>query len=225
MLLAKTIPDPWLSAGVLLLLGFVLAVSWLVFWLLSERSTSRRQSVAIEDWASEHGYRLQFAPSAPPRPFDDLASRGIVARICLTHGPTMLLQLEDPAARPISGRGSASLPPRWNLLVRALSNAWHPTGLRPTHGKRSALDLFSLTSFPLLGPTDRFIVYGTDSVAARALSRSSARGLLPPDIGLLLAGQHLVLDFTARPFDQIEFNRMIAVADQLAGHLPQQVSQ
>ena len=34
-------------------------------------------------------------------------------------------------------------------------------------------------------------------------------------IGLLLHGEYLLLDFSERPFDPIEFGRMLAVADQL----------
>jgi hypothetical protein len=71
-----------------------------------------------------------------------------------------------------------------------------------------------------MGDVTRFVVFGSDSHAARILSKSEARALLPPDIGLILHGQHLVLDFSARPFDGIELGRMVALADQLAGHLP-----
>ncbi|HEX8911338.1 MAG TPA: hypothetical protein VF796_03185, partial [Humisphaera sp.] len=55
---------------------------------------------------------------------------------------------------------------------------------------------------------------------ATTLATSSVRGLLPPDVGLLLVGRHLVLEFSDRPFDAIEFNRMIAVAGQVVAHLP-----
>jgi hypothetical protein len=71
-----------------------------------------------------------------------------------------------------------------------------------------------------MGETDRFIVFGTDSAAARALSKSHARALLPPDVGLLLHGRHVVLDFSTRPFDGIELGRMVALAEQLVQHLP-----
>ena len=56
---------------------------------------------------------------------------------------------------------------------------------------------------------------GTEPTAARDLARSTLMALLPPDLGLLLVGRHLLLDFSARPFDPIEFGRMIALADQL----------
>jgi hypothetical protein len=91
--------------------------------------------------------------------------------------------------------------------------------LRPSGAASSALDLFSLGSFPTMG-TERFTAFGTDSAAARAVTKSMLRSLLPPDIGLLLHGRHLVLDFSARPFDAIELSRVAALSDQLASHLP-----
>jgi hypothetical protein len=47
--------------------------------------------------------------------------------------------------------------------------------------------------------------FGQDPVAARRLAASSLRTLLPKDVGLLLSGKHLLLDFSTRPFDTIEF--------------------
>jgi hypothetical protein len=108
----------------------------------------------------------------------------------------------------------------WNILIREIETPWPPTGLRPTSADSSALDLFSLTSFPLLGASERFVIYGTASKAAASLTRSSARGLLPPDVGMLLHGRRLMLDFSDRPFDTVEFDRMIAVAEQIVGHMP-----
>lgn len=124
-----------------------------------------------------------------------------------------------PGGFPVTPVG----PPRveWRLLIRQLETTWYPTGARPVAARRpSLLDLYSLSSFPLLGNAERFVIYGTDSAAARALGRSSARALLPPDVGLLLHGRYLVLDFSDRPFDAVEFNRMLAVADQVVAHLP-----
>ena len=50
--------------------------------------------------------------------------------------------------------------------------------------------------------------------------RAVGGGLLPADVGLLLYGPRLVLDFSGRPFDTIEFERMIVVAKQIVDHLP-----
>ena len=199
---------------VLLVLSAVFICSWLMFWILSVRSTSLRRSVLTLDWARDHGFKVHTWGEELPEPFADLKVRGMHVETCLQKPDRMLLRLEEQPPE-------SAAPIRWHLLLRTLPVAWPPTGLRPTHPPRSALDLFSLTGFPLLGPTDRFVVFGTESISARALSRSPARGLLPPDIGLLLAGPHLILDFSARPFDEIEFNRMIVIAEQLLKHLPQ----
>ena len=61
---------------------------------------------------------------------------------------------------------------------------------------------------------------GLDPAAARRLYRSHLRALLPPDVGLLLHGEHLVLDFSARHFDALELSRMLALADQIVAHVP-----
>jgi hypothetical protein len=72
----------------------------------------------------------------------------------------------------------------------------------------------------VLGAGERYLVVGVDKSAARVLARSSIRGLLPADVGLLLHGRELLLDFSTRRFDEIEFGRMIALADQLVANLP-----
>jgi hypothetical protein len=46
------------------------------------------------------------------------------------------------------------------------------------------------------------------------------RALTPPNVGLLLHGQRLILDFSHRPFDEIELTRMTSLAEQLVAHLP-----
>jgi hypothetical protein len=111
--------------------------------------------------------------------------------------------------------------PQWNVLTRRLEADWKPTGLRPAGDEAiSVLDLFPLRAFPRMGGGHRFVVQGADAAAARVLGQSSVAALLPPDVGLLLHGHHLVLDFSTRPFDAIEFNRMRVLVDQVIAHLP-----
>ncbi len=98
------------------------------------------------------------------------------------------MRVETFAVPSLAEQAIPSRAGTWNLLIREIDIDWPPTGLRPVSATTSALDLFSLTSFPLLGASDRFVLYGTGSQAAAALSRSAARGLLPADIGLLLHG-------------------------------------
>ena len=181
-----------------------------VFWALVHRWTMDRQRATLSDWARENRFKSEGETSPIPAPLNE-AMRQLRVVISLRGGKFSIMQLEGEGASP---------PPRWNVLVAGVAGNWRPTALRPAHAERSLLDLVSLSSYPLMGETDRFVIFGTETASARKLSKSHARGLLPPDIGLLLHGEHLVLDFSTRPFDPIEFERMIALAEQLVAQLP-----
>ena len=71
-----------------------------------------------------------------------------------------------------------------------------------------------------MAPTERVVLYGAEARAARKLGKSSVAALLPPDVGLLLVEQNLVLDFSSRPFDPLELQRIDALAEQIVTHLP-----
>lgn len=231
----------------LLALAGVLGMSWLTFWLLVRRATSHRTWVALSDWARSRGFRYHplgmregnagsrgaadTGPPPAPFPFSTLPAARPAVRLWLTSATADLLQLQAPdatapAATTSDGQkagaaGATLQPPRtWHALVRQVEATWPPTALRPAARKESLLDLFSLASYPSMIASERFVIFGTDSAAARSVARSSLPALLPPDIGLLLHGRVLVLDFSARPFDTIEFDRMLALAQHLTAHLP-----
>ena len=88
---------------------------------------------------------------------------------------------------------------QWNLILHNLNATWPTTALRPTAHAVSAVDMFSLSSYPSLMPTQRFMIFGTESQAARALAESSAPALLPADVGLILYANHLILRFFRTP--------------------------
>jgi len=213
---------PGFSWGVLFTLLLLFGVSAAVFVWQVRRWTLQPGWRALLDWSRERGFKLSRPLAAAREPFDRFDGARVMTM--LESGETRAMQLEVPpaAATPQgAGAGAAAVEPsRWHVLVRQISSAWPATGLRPAHLPASLLDQFSLSSYPRMGETDRFIVFGTDSAAARILSKSHARALLPPDIGLLLHGRHLMLDFSTRPFDGIELGRMVALADQLVRHLP-----
>jgi hypothetical protein len=205
----------------------ILGASVTMYWLLVRRWTSRRQWVSLAEWARQAGFRIGRerrddepggGPVLPP-PLDALGTARVSLRMQLTGARSTILQAQPVESTDSTGPNSA---PPLNLLARKLEAAWPPTALRPVHtpAGASVIDLFSLGSFPLMGAGHRFAVYGADSAAARALAQSSVRALLPQDVGLLLHGQHLVLDFSSRPFDGLEFTRMITLAEQLLAHLP-----
>ena len=220
-MLANTVPSAGTSVLVLLVLLAILAASSLTFAALVRRWTTHRARVVLGDWAREAGFRFHPAPGdLLPPPLHLLATQRAVIHAALLSHATFIARITTAAPPHASRIPSPDDTVAWNLLIRHLPVVWRPTGARPTPADRSILDLFSLSSFPLLGTTERFTVFGTDSGDARILSGSMARSLLPPDIGLLLHGSELLLDFSHRPFDPIEFERMLALADQLAQKLP-----
>ena len=222
-MLAKAIPSPWISVEVLVTLFVILAASAATFWVLVRRWESHRQWLALAEWANQHGMRsCGQEPTRLPPPLDALATRQPVIRLCIGSDTTTLMQFQTtPLEQQPGGLPVASGPAIWNVLLRKLeSPPWRPTGLRPNAIPASLLDLFPLTGFPQLAGGDRFTVFGTDFADARALTNSMIRSLLPPDVGLLLLGDHLVLDFSDRPFDEIELDRMLSLAEQVVEKLP-----
>jgi hypothetical protein len=217
------LPLPSFSWLVMLTLLLALGLSALVFAWQVHRWTTNRGWRALLDWSRERGFTLSRPQIPPGEPFDRFGAGARVTTL-LERGPTRVMQFELPptaAAPEGGGAGNAPVEPsRWHVLVRQVTSSWPPTGLRPAHLKASLLDQFSLSSYPRMGETERFIVFGTDSAAARVLSKSHARALLPPDIGLLMHGRFFVLDFSTRPFDGIELGRIMALADQLEKQLP-----
>lgn len=193
-----------------------------VYLAIVRRWTTRRHWVAMSDWARQNGFHLRETDQdALPPPLTNLPELDPQIQLSLSKDQTTLLQMDTdstPASR------SPERAARWHLLVRRIESAWPPTGLRPVAHQTSLLDIFSLSSFPSLGEVGRFVIFSSDSIVARSLADSSIGALLPPDVGLLLHGQYLLLDFSTRPFDRLEFGRMIALADSLLAHLPAGVS-
>jgi hypothetical protein len=211
----------------------VLALSGVTFWLLVRRATSHRQWVALSDWARSRGFRYHpIDGGEPPAPFSLMPVKRPSVRLWLASRTAELLQLrfgETPVeSEPLTtaattpGPNIERAPETWHVLIRQVESNWPPTALRPTSSadEQTMLDNFALASFPAMIASERFVIFGADSAAARSLSKSSLPALIPPDVGLLLHGQRMVLDFSRRPFDTIEFDRMLALADHLTAHLP-----
>jgi hypothetical protein len=220
-MLLKVYPSPWISVEVLAILMVMLLASGATFWALVRRWESRRQWTALREWGSENGFRvLSIDPASLPVPLNAVKARNPLVRLCLAGDDRMLLQFQTEPIDQADSEPGVDASAKWHILIRNIEAPWHVTGLRPTNARSSLLDLFSLSSYPSLGAVERFMVYGVDSAAARALSDSMTRSLLPPDIGMLLHGNHLLLDFSQRPFDEVEFNRMLALAEQIVQKLP-----
>jgi hypothetical protein len=205
-------PFDWHIFAVLLV---SLLASLAVFYALVWRSTTARRRVTLADWARENAFKVREGGPIMP-PLDALIPlqprTGLVFRQSPAAGGMSILQFSTD----VRGRDRHT----WNVLVCPLPSAWPPAGLRPAHHPLSLLDVFSLASFPALSAGERFTVFAADVASARQLARSSSAALLPPDVGALFHGPWLALDFSERPFDDIEFERMTALAAQLVTHVP-----
>jgi hypothetical protein len=203
----------------LAVLAVVFVASVWVFGELVRRETSHRRLALLSQWARSRGLRLDDSDDAP-RAADFLAPLAAFnpSIDLLIHGPSIAI-VQVRTENPTAASAPTATAPRWHLLLRRLDHQWPMTALRPTAHTFSIVDLFGMSSYPSLGSTERFVVFGAAAESALALSDSAIPALLPPDVGLLLAGSFLILDFTTRPFDQIEFGRMIDLAEQLAPRL------
>ncbi|MBC8106330.1 MAG: hypothetical protein H7Z14_07060 [Anaerolineae bacterium] len=217
-------PPP--SLQIFLTLLVMLGGSIAMFALLVRRWTSRRQWLSLADWARQRRIKLRAKDlSQMPPPLTELERVGARLRLQLSDERMLILQFDtdDRESAKRTGETPESIEatptrPRWNVLVRKLAGgrsnpavALRPANL-PSGG--SVIDLFRLTAFHSLS-NNRFAVLAIDAKAAVHLANSSARALLPADIGMLMMDQYLVLDFSTRPFDPVEMDRMISVAEQV----------
>jgi hypothetical protein len=194
---------PEFSISIFVLLLGIFIASLLTFMVLVRRCTTQRRWVWLSEWAQR-------------RKFSRRASDQFIASLRKILGGEfrILLQLSKPNLTLMQIQTQPLQ--RWNVLVqkrRRLQTV--VAGLRPTAAAASLLDLAKLTHFPSSAISTRFTVLAAGSAAARALSDSALRTLLPADIGLLLAEDWLLLDFSTRPLDPIELDRMLALAEQL----------
>lgn len=209
------IEEPRFSLIVMMTLLAVLSTSLAMFGVLVVRWTNRRHRHEVLEWVRTTGFhkgRLDDVPAA----LIPLAGPVIAPLDHLYKGTVTLMRLFPPP-----GVSESPIAPL-HLLARRIESDWKPTGLRPVReaGAPMLVDHFHLTGLAAQGENERFQIVGTETAAAQALAMSSIRALLPADLGLLLHGNYLVIDFSTRPFDTIEFTRMIALSDQLVANLP-----
>ncbi len=196
---------------ILLLLVFLLLVSVGMYTIVVRRATTGRHWVAMQEWARQHRFRMVSLPAPLPPPLDRIADMTVRPTIVATTGTVTLVRLES-----IFDEQSLV----WHAMIHEIESDWPATALRPGAVTRSLLDHFQLQSHAALS-TERFEIIGESRRAAQALADSSERAILPADIGLLLIDRLLLIDFSARPFDPIQFMRIMAMAQQLIAHLPQ----
>lgn len=202
--------QPAFSWTILLTLTAMFLASLGMYTLVVLRWTTRRHWVSLTDWAREHRMKLVHAsPSDLPPPLDRLQPIGAHVRLRMADKLTSLIQFQTT---------HGGEPTVWNIVIRKSTRLHAPAALRPEHVSASLIDLFELTTFHSLS-TDRFAILSIDVRSAQQIAQSPVRALLPPDIGMLIVGEQIVLDFSTRPFDPVELGRMCAVADQIADAL------
>jgi hypothetical protein len=197
----------------LLVMLIILAAATWVFTTLVSRETLRRADLSLSNWARSRKLRVIDVEDHPP-------DQSAVAALSSLH-PKLRRLLQNNVVRIMQVRTDdppqlKMTSPLWNLLMLRMDANWPPTGLRPAERSISVIDLFALSSFASLAPNLSFMVFGAEPWAARAFPASTIAAILPPDVGLLLHGPDLILDFTGREFDEIELTRMMELADELA---------
>jgi hypothetical protein len=204
-------PQFHIPIAVPVVLVLILAAATVVFVLLVRQSTVGRRRLELRDWAGSNAFSGAEGAATIPEPLRKLCPSAPAARWLLDDGEITIVDVVAP--EPADDAPA-------HLLLRGIASSWPTTVLRPATPRRSVFDQLALETMPVMTHGERFIIYGQQHAAAAALHKSAIRALLPPDVGLLLDGQHMVLDFSHRPFDPISLWRMDALAEQLAAHLP-----
>jgi hypothetical protein len=204
------VADYWTAPLVLLL---ILAASCATVAQLVRRHTHGQRQFALWEWSVNRRFRRLPPGVVTVDALDEIRNYALRA---LDHfvshdGLTTIYRLQTVS------RGDVVQ--TWNVMVRTVEDYSTPIALRPAGQAASLADLMHLTLFPKLSNATRFAVYGLRATDAARLANSAARALLPRDIGLIRNADAVILDFTSRPFDPIEFSRVCAIAEQIvAGH-------
>jgi len=193
---------------IILSLFAILIASSLMMAQLLRRHTGGRARFAMWEWSVNRRFRRGMTGPVNIDGLDDIDQ----TLRALEHYRTRNGECAIYKLHSLSPGGTVRT---WHLLVQELGNFSTPIGLRPAGADVSLIDLMNLQLMPKLSNEVRFAVYALRATDARELANGPARALLPPDIGLIRNADQLILDFTSRPFDPVEFNRMIAVAEQV----------
>jgi hypothetical protein len=197
-----------LSVPILLVLLAIAIATVAVTLVLSLRWTRYRRYFQLVEWCKPRRLRLirrrADVPALPP-PLDRLAGKPNFRVRWMMHGVEggVMLVRADLADRTV------------NFLSRSVAADGPLAALRPSMHAHALADELGLFTYPSTRGVERFTLHGEEPARARRLNESQAAGLLPRDIGLIVGRGQLVLDFSSRPFDQLEFDRMMGLADQL----------
>lgn len=196
--------------AILALLALIVVASSVIFALSILRETRHRARRRLDDWGERQRFAWMNVEFGVPKPLDRLSELSMRLVMGLFNRNTQLIHVRTPPASADDAAG------HWNLAIRHVARHSPPVGLRPRDAKQSFLDFFKLEHAPSLARNERFTLVGDDLLASRKLSDGSGRALLPADLSLLRVDEFLIIDFSSRPFDEIELGRMVDLLDQLA---------
>ncbi|HZZ42821.1 MAG TPA: hypothetical protein VFE58_07775 [Tepidisphaeraceae bacterium] len=189
---------------VIVLLVVVAGATVMFVWNV-RRSTRQRVELELRRWARDHQFAVGF-----PVPE---AAGGVLATCAIDQS------IGNAACVFVRGRRGKGQSCR--ILIVRTDMDWPGSALRSVRAGDSIMDdLREFRAYPALPGGERFVTLGTTIRAGKILANSSLRTLLPPDLSVLLQGPWLLLDFSSRPFDTLEFSRLLPLANQLVGHLP-----
>lgn len=176
---------------------------------LCRRHTVGRDRFAVWEWSVNRRFRR--LRSVSPVGVDGLEEIEQTLRVIEHYqsrdGARSILKIQS-----LSPSGTLRT---WHVLIQETDDLVGPVGLRPVGSEASLVDLMNLPLMPRLSSETRFAVYALRVTDARQVATGAVKALLPPDIGLIRSSDRLVLDFTSRPFDPTEFDRMLAIAGQI----------
>ena len=191
----------------------ILIASVVMFIKLVRRHTTGAERFGKWEWAVNNRFRTGALGSVTIDALDEIRNHHLHAREHYVSRDKLT------SIYKLQSIGADNVVQTWHVLVRFVESYSTPIALRPVSASGSLVDLMQLQLFPKLSSQTRFAVCGLRAIDARQLATGPARALLPADIGLIRNADALILDFTQRPFDPVEFSRVYAVAEQIAGVL------
>lgn len=208
MIFAEAIQMPHFSLGIFLTLVVCLIASLGMFVVLLRRWITFRFRYELEQWAGHHRFKIAENPSGEslPAPLNGPEGNGLSARWIFTS--------EDRAIAQVILAPSAAEVRVYNICIAATAVKTPPVALKPAIVPQTILDRFRLAPAASTS-SDRFQILGNDLSANLRISESIIAGIAPPDVAFLFTGGLMVIDFSSRPFDPIEFDRMLVLADQI----------
>jgi len=197
-----------------LTIALMLAASAAMYAALVHRWTVWPRREDLRQWAWRNGMHMRLGRRArQPRALDVLGEYRAVVSLHDRH--ITMVRIECPPAGEDGTR-----PRMWNLVIRRVGGDWPVTCARPAAGQESVFDRLLGGEMYTTWSLDGRPLYGAQCLPTRALKQSGACEVLPGDVAMLLCGAYLLLDFSSRPFDEVEAARMRLIAAQAAARLP-----